>query len=106
MAESILWLYATVGALGAVSGLSVLLSSKRVLTPRLVVSTVLGGSLTSVMVVAAWYGDASGNPWPAVAASIAIGMSQPKGIDFASLVLSRIQIRIGKNDDSDSGKTA
>lgn len=100
MTESILWLYATVGALGAVSGLSVLLSSKRVLTTRIVVSTVLGGSLTSVMVVAAWYGDASTNPWPAVAASIAIGMSQPKGIDLVSLALSKIQIRIDRNDDS------
>jgi hypothetical protein len=94
MAESIIWLYMTVAGLGAASGLSVLLSSKRVLTSRIVVSTFLGGSLTSVMVVAAWYGDATANPWPAVAASIAIGMSQPKGIDVVTLVLSKIQIRI------------
>ena len=100
MTESIIWLYATVGALGAVSGLSVLLSSKRVLTMRVVVSTFLGGSLTSVMVVAAWYGDACANPWPAVAASIAIGMSQPNGIDLVALALSKIQIRTDRNDDS------
>ena len=97
MAESIIWLYMTVAGLGAASGLSVLLSSKRVLTSRIVVSTFLGGSLTSVMVVAAWYGDATANPWPAVAASIAIGMSQPKGIDVVTLVLSKIQISIDQN---------
>lgn len=98
----ILWLYGAVSSLGAVSGLSVLLASKRQLTTRILVATVLGGSLTSVMVVAAWYGDASGNPWPAIAASIAIGMAQPRGFDAVSLVLSRIQIRIDKDDHSNS----
>jgi hypothetical protein len=102
MAASLLWLYVTVGGLGAVSGLSVLLASKRRLTTRIVVSTVLGGSLTSVMVVAAWYGDASANPWPAIAASIAIGMAQPRGFDAVALVLSRIQIRVDKDDNSHS----
>jgi len=102
MAVSSIWLYAVVCCLGAVSGLSVLLASKRMLTIRNVFATVLSGALSSVMVVAAWYGDAAANPWPAIAASIAIGMCQPKGIDIVAMVLSRIQIRTDRNDDNKS----
>lgn len=100
MALTTIWLYIVVGSLGAVSGLSVLLASKRVLTIRNTASTVLSGGLSSTMVVAAWYGDAAANPWPAIAASIAIGMCQPKGIDLMAMVLSRIQIRTDRNDDT------
>lgn len=100
--QETIWLYAIVGALGAVSGLAVLLSSKRVLTLRNMCSTVLSGGLSSVMAVAAWYGSAVENPWPAIAASIAIGMCQPKGIDIAKIVLSHVKIRIDDNVNKDS----
>lgn len=100
-----LTLFAVAAALGGVSGLSMLLHSRRNLTPRNVISTMLTGGLLSFMAVAWWYGDAStDNPWPAWALAVGIGMSQPKSHELAERmqgVLWAIITEMGKQKKDD-----
>ena len=83
-----------------------LLHSRRQLTVRSVVSTMLSGSLVSFMSVAWWHGSevSTDNPWPAWALAVGIGMSQPKSHEIAERlqkVLWAVITEMGKGNKDD-----
>lgn len=102
--NSVIVFYAAIGLLGSVSGFVVFLQSAQQWKWRRVISTTLTGGLLAVASVAFWYGDATDNPWPAVAVAILIGMTQPKAHDLLAGIIKKsgIQVKFGNGNGNKS----